>query len=235
MLYSDYVAIVLQHLSVDAARRGLENFRARMIKNALVDLQRFIVSYRKDHTTTYQVANLQAEENGMLGNLPDGAVPSAFYIVSTKVSTKDGLAHPLCNRNRLDYWPWTDRQHLFCTTCDTRLYAYALALSGRMFAIHPAVNTETYLLLVWDGLKSDFVDGDTVVFPEESAEAVAAYVKWRILLEIDKNPALAQTQFAIWSMKRLALYRDQQEKQDAEKPDEEFPASAAPAAPAANF
>lgn len=235
MTYAAFVAIVLENLPIEADRRGLEIFRARVIRNAVVDLQRYIPSYRRDHTTTYNAANLQVEENGMLGNLPEGAIPTAFWIISTKEDSA-GDAHPLCNRNRLDFWPWVNRSHLFCAaTCDRRLYAYALAPSGRMFAIHPAVNDETYLLLVWDGLKSDFADVDSVVWPAEAAEAVAAYVKCRILLEIDKNPVLAQQEYVIYTTKRLALYRDQQEKQDAEKPDEEFPSTAAPAAPAANF
>lgn len=234
MTWAAYVAVVLEHLSVDAERRGLEDFRSRMIRNSVVDLQRFIRPYRVGHTTTYLEADLVTKENGMIGNLPTGAIPEAFYIYSI-ADGSDGDPHPDCNRNRLDYWPWENRSHLFCTNCDSRLYAYTLAPYGKMFAIHPLLNDETKLLLVWEGIKIDFEDADDVPWPEEAAEASAAYVKWRILLEIDKNPALAQQQFGIWSMKRLSLYRDEQEKQDAGKPDEEYPASIAPSPPAADW
>ncbi len=234
MTYAQFVAIVEENLPIESERRGLEDFRARMIKNALVDLQRYIVSYRVGHSTTYQEADLQLEEHGMLGNLPAGAVPTAFWIIDT-ADGRDGEPHPQCRRNRLDFWAWVARKHLFCSSCDRGLYAYALDPFGKMFAIHPALNDETELLLIWNGIKSAFVDADVVPFPEEAAEAVAAYVKWRILLEVDKNPALAQVEYGVWSMKRLALYRDQQEKQDAEKPDAEFTAADAPAAPANNF
>ena len=234
MLYSAYYLIVMEHLSVDAERRGLEDFRERMAKNALVDLQRFIRSYRVGHSTTYEAADLQEEEYGMIGNMPTEAVPEAFYTLSTELDD-DGVAHPYCKRNRMDFWPWESRKTLLCSSCEQTLYAVAIAPYGNMFVIHPVVNDETQLLLVWEGIKSNFVDADTVLFPEQSAEAVAAYIKWRILLEIDKNPALAQQQFAIWSSKRLALYRDDQEKQDAQKPDQEYPTSIAPTAPAANW
>lgn len=234
MIWSAYVTLTLEHLTVDADRRGLEDFRNRMIRNSVIDLQRFIRAYRTGHTTSYQVADMDLKEYGMLGNLPAGATPEAFYIISTALGT-DGETHENCARNRLDFWPWTSRKHLLCSPCDRRLYAYAISPYGLTFVIHPILNDETYLLLVWEGLKMDFDDADEVPFPEQAAEASAAYVKWRILLEVDKNPQLAQVQYGIWTMKRLALYRDEQEKQDAEKPDEEYPTSAAPTPPAANW
>ncbi len=230
MTWAQFVSVVEEHLSVDAQRRGLEAFRARMMRNAVVDLQRYIKAYQQGHTTTYDAADLEEKEHAMLGNLPAGAIPHAFYIYSTKTDSED-VAHPDCRRNRLDFWDWDRRQSLICHPCERRLYAYAISPQGKMFVIRPALNAETELLLVWQGLKISFVDADTVPFPEEAAEAVASYVKWRILLEIDKNPTLAGTQYQIWAMKRLALYRDEQEKLDAQKSDEEYPVSAAPAAP----
>lgn len=216
---------------MDADRRGLEDFRARAMKNAAVNLQRFITAYQVGHTTTYLEADLDTQEYAMIGNLPTGAIPHAFYIYSTAVDS-EGDAHPDCNRNRLDYWDWNNRQFLICNNCEKRLYAYSIAPQGRMFIIRPLLNDDTKLLLVWQGIKSEFDDADVVPWPEAAAEAVTAFVKWRILLEIDKNPALAQTQFAIWSTARLALFRDEQEKLDAEKKDQEYPSSIAPAAPA---
>lgn len=234
MTWTQFMAVVDEHLSVDANRRGLEDFRERTMRNSVVDLQRYIRAYQTGHTTTYAVADLDEIEHAMLGNLPAGAIPSAFYIYSTEVDS-EGDAHPDCNRNRLDFWDWERRQHLICCPCDIRLYAYALAPQGRQFMIHPILNADTRLLLVWQGLKIDFAGGDTVPFPEEAAEAVAAYTKWRILLEIDKNPTLAGTQYAIWKQKLGSLYLDERAKQDAEKPDQEYPTSQAPTAPAVNW
>lgn len=228
------MATVDEHLSVDANRRGLEDFRERMMRNAVVDLQRYIRAYQTGHTTTYAAADMDEIEHAMLGNLPAGAIPSAFYIYSTEVDS-EGDAHPDCRRNRLDYWQWENRQHLICNACDHRLYAYAISPQGKEFMIHPILNSDTRLLLVWQGLKINFVGADVVPFPEEAAEAVAAYVKWRILLEIDKNPALANVQYGIWKMLRSSLYLDERDKLSAEKSDEEYSASQAPAAPAANW
>jgi hypothetical protein len=221
MIYSAYVAVVLEQLTVDAARRGLEDFRAQQIRNSVVDLQRFIRGYRKGHTTTYAEGDLTQIGCAARGAVPDGAIPSALYIQSTATVT-----HPPCDtaapvRNRLDLWPWDHRDHLSYAACDRRLYAYTLSPFGTSFIIHPALNDETELLLVWEGIKRDFADGDTVPWPEDASEASAAYVKWQINLQVDKNIPLAREYRDLYSTKRLALYRDFQERLDAEKPDEE--------------
>lgn len=234
--WTQFMATVDEHLSVDANRRGLEDFRERMMKNAVVNLQRYIPSYQIGHSTTYQVADMDEIEHAMLGNLPAGCTPHAFWIISNKVGS-DLVAHPDCNRNRLDMWQWDNRQHLICgvCNCDERLYAYSISPQAKTFLIHPILNTDTELLLVWQGIKIDFVGADVVPFPEQAAEAVAAYVKWRILLEVDKNPALAQQQYGILKMLRSDLYLEERDKKSAQKTDEIYPTSQAPAAPAANF
>ncbi len=233
MIYSEYVDLVLEQLTVDAGRRGLEDFRAQQIRNSVVDLQRFIRGYRKGHTTTYAAADLTQIGCAARGNVPEHAIPEALYIQSTTV-----LARPPCDtdapvRNRLDMWPWVNRDHLSYAACDRRLYAYALSPYGNTFVIHPALNDETELLLVWEGIKRDFADGDTVPWPESASEASAAYVKWQINLQVDKNIPLVREYQALYNMKRLALYRDFQEKLDAEKMDEE-PVSGIQPAPGTN-
>ena len=232
--WTQFMATVDEHLSVDANRRGLETFRERTMRNAVVDLQRHIVAYQKGHTTTYAAADLDTVENAMLGNLPVGAIPSAFYTYSNQLDSA-GVAHPDCYRNRMDFWPWENRQQLICSLCEPRLYAYAVSPQGTEFMIHPILNTDTRLLLVWQGLKIDFVALDVVPWPQEAAEAVAAYTKWRILLEIDKNPALAQAQYAIWKNARGDLYLDERAKLSAEKSDQEYSPTQAPVAPAVNW
>ena len=42
MTWAEYVDYVKEHLTVDANRRGLEDFTPRMIRNSVADLQRFI-------------------------------------------------------------------------------------------------------------------------------------------------------------------------------------------------
>lgn len=230
LTWTQYMAVVDEHLSVDANRRGLEEFRERAMRNAVVNLQRYITAYQQGHTTLYTEADMTTLQYAHLGNLPSGAIPHAFYTYTTEVDS-EGEAHPFCRRNRMDFWTWPNRQQLICSQWDLRLYAYAISPQGKTFIIHPMLNDDTRLLLVWQGLKINFAAGDTVPFPEESAEAVAAYVKWRILLEVDKNQQLAQAQYAIFKNARGDLYLDEREKLSAEKPDEEYDVGSASAPP----
>lgn len=262
MLWSDYVTQVDAHLVTDATRRGLETFRDRFLRNAVIDLQRFIPGYRVGNTTTYQVADVVAVGSAHLVAFPAGARPTAVYIIDT-----DPAADSATQRYRLDFYPWLKRQALidgdlqFCDwwagcwggwgpSCQSgpppvtppgaswgwacrKGYVYSIGPHGKNFLIYPQLTATTELLLVWDGLKTSFADGDSVPFPDESCEAVAAYIKAKVCNYVDKNVALGQIANQDWKEGRLKLYRDWQETQSMEEKDEEYDATAL--APPTNF
>jgi hypothetical protein len=242
--WADFIVLVDEHLGVDATRRGIEKLRLRAARDAVLDLQRYIRAYRQGHQTTYLSTNLSVVTNAHLGALPPQAKPKAFYTISTALAAGAGsspdfdsgdfdpgdfdttgstpeLVDPNCQRNRMRFHPWRDRRSMVCRTgkCD---YLYTISPFSKQFLISPLINDETKLLLIWDGLKLDFLDADDVPFPAQAAEAVGAYAKWKILLEVDKRPDLAREQFALYTLKRLALYREEQESQDADGEDEEY-------------
>jgi hypothetical protein len=221
MTWADFKDIIDEHLTVNANRRGTEALKARASKNCAADLQRFIRGYRSGHTTIYQAADLTLTTKAMLGQLPTGAIPEALYIISSAIVDGE-LVDPNCRRNRLDFVPWLNRERLICGQCDERSYLYSIAPYGNQVLVHPIINDETYLLLVWEGIKSNFADGDNVPFPEDAAEAFAAYILSKIFSQIDRNPGAAAEQWAEYRRLRLSLYRDFQEKLDAEKPDQEY-------------
>lgn len=218
MTWGEYVILVKEQLGVDAERRGIEKLRSRVIRNSVVDLQRFIAGYKEGHVKIFAPEDLILQEHAMLGEMPSGAVPQAFYIYSTKADAA-GVRRPLIRQNRLDFVDWFHRQAMIGGR-SPRSYCYSISPTGRSFYIHPILNDETVLKLVWTGLRQDFSDFEDVPFPEEAAEASAAFTKWRILLEVDKRVDLAREQQAIYSQRRLSLYRDFQEKLDAEKKDD---------------
>lgn len=251
MTYSESVADVIEELGVDGNRRGIELQRAKWIRDGFVDLQRFIRAYRGGHTTTYQVADLTEKGYAHLGTLPEQAKPKAFYIVSEVPDAETGdLPNPNIARNRLDYVAWEDRfsqmidrgspesedGSVACRPIGWREYRYAVSPFSRQFMVHPLVNDETYLLVVWDGLKMAFADNDVVPWPEWAAEAVASYVKWKILKFVDKRPDLAREEYGAYVNNRLKLWREQNEAQVADGRDEEYTDSVVPnPAPFANF
>lgn len=234
MIWADFKAAVLEELGVDGTRRGIEAMRTRAIRDAVIDLQRYIRAFRTGHTTVYQEADLTATDWAHLGTLPDQAKPKAFYTVSEVPKADATLPDPNCCRNRLDFVAWQDRQAMICDKYGVRSYQYAISPFSKTFLVHPLINDETYLLVVWDGLKMTWADVDVVTFPEQAAEAAAAYVKWKILLLVDKRIDLAHEYFdrpknqGIYPGLRLALGREQRESQDADGKDEEYAAIAVP-------
>lgn len=223
MTWEEFMVLVNEHLGVDANRRGTENLRNRAARDAVLDLQRFIRAFRQGHRTNFLVADLTTVTKAHLGALPTGAKPKAFYIISTGDSDGDGETDdPNCKRNRLERVAWEDRRHMICGRVGCRKYLYAISPFSKQFLVHPLINDETKLLLVWDGLKMDFDDADEVHFPIQAAEAVGAYIKWKVLLNVDKRLDLAREEYALYVQRRLSLFREQQEAQEADGKDEEY-------------
>lgn len=81
MTWGDFVELVESHLSVEATRRGMENFRARYMRNAVLDLQRYIPSYRAGNVTTYTLADVETVTRASLGELPPQAKVKAFWMI----------------------------------------------------------------------------------------------------------------------------------------------------------
>jgi hypothetical protein len=117
MVWSQFLQAVNDALGTEANRRGLEAFRARHIANAVIDLQRYIPSFRQGNSTKYTAANLTVQSKGMVGSLPTGAKVKAFYIYSTGPNDD-----PNCKRYKLDYYPWARRHEMLCGELDFRTW-----------------------------------------------------------------------------------------------------------------
>jgi hypothetical protein len=246
MNWGEFVDAVESHLAVESNRRGMEAFRSRFMRNAVLDLQRYIRGYREGNSTVYTTASLTDEGQAQVGEFPTGAKPKAMYIYSVDAD----LDNPLCYRYRLQFYPWLQKQDLICgrlnftswlgsccatSGCPTvtltadqqaawtsKAYVYTIGPFGRNFLIYPKVTASTRLVLFWDGYHYVWSDSDTINFPEEASEAVAAYVQWKISRSVDKNIGLSKEFESDWLKLRLSLYRDFQETQDAEQKEEAY-------------
>jgi hypothetical protein len=253
MTWEEFVDAVDSHLAVEANRRGLSAFRDRYMRNAVLDLQRYIRGYREGNTTVYTSAQVTDHGQAQLVDFPQGAKPKAVYIYSVDTDLDD----PLCYRYRLNFYPWLKRQDLICGRLSfanwwggcwpdggcptvpvdeedeqawlTKAYVYTIGPMGRTFLIYPKLTESTRLLLVWDGYKYTWNDSDTINFPPEASEAVASYVLAKIYKAVDKNIPLAREYEADYARLRLSLYRDFQETQDMEEKDEEYDSDVIPA------
>jgi hypothetical protein len=254
MLYSTFLAAVNALLGPEAIRQGTAGLRSQHITNALIDLQRYIPSYRIGNSTTFLAANLTVESQAMVGAMPLGAKPKAFYIYSN-ASGDD----PNCKRYMLDRYPWKKRQDLLCgrldfptwwsnccwgfpggvcppcptppvnpscpnpwSWCEERGYVYSVSPHLDSFIIYPSLNAYDSLLFIWDGYKSVFNPTDTVPYPIEASEAVAAYVLAKIRRQIDRDVNLARESWSDYLNARRSLIREYNENLVADGEDDEY-------------
>lgn len=251
LTWSEFQTIVNNMLSVESTRRGTEAFRDQYMRNAVMDLQRFIRGYRTNNVSVYTANDVSPQSAASLGQLPSGARPKAFWIYSN-LSGDD----PNCKRYRLDPYPWNRRQDLLCGAldysswwagccgtnclgqtpppnpppagsfdwCHGKAYVFSISPYGNNFLCYPPITASKNLLVVWDGLKIDFNSGDIITLPEEAGEAVADYIMWKLSLRIDKNPILAAASEKMYYENRLKLFRDEREKTQADSytEDEEY-------------
>lgn len=235
MLWSAFKTAVESHLAVETNRRGLEAFRARHMRNAVLDLQRYIRAYRSPFKTTYAVANVTTIGVAQQIALPSGVVlPKALYIY--KVDDVDEPYNDECCKERLEWYPWNARQDLICgqlnfatwSACGcsvggcavepasvedlqawlAKAYVYTMAPMGKYIIFFPQITASTRLLLLFESETYSPADADDVPFPEQASEAVAAYLLSRIARVVDKDPNQALAYDAEYRRLRLSLFRD---------------------------
>lgn len=86
MIFAEFKAAVLEELGTDGTRRGIETFRTRAIRDAMIDLQRYIRAFRQGHATVYTANDLVTKACAMIGPLPAQAKPKAFYIYKVETA-----------------------------------------------------------------------------------------------------------------------------------------------------
>lgn len=252
MVWSQFLAAVNACMGPESTRRGLEAFRTQHITNAVIDLQRYVPSFRQGNSTQFLAAQLTVESSAMVGSLPGGAKVKAFYIYSN--ATNDD---PNCKRYRLDYYPWAKRSDIICgrldwntwwgnccwgpscpvppappppnpacpnpwSWCSERAYVYSISPHLDTFVIYPPLNAYDTLLMVWDGYKSVFNPTDIVPYPLEASEAVAAYVLSKIHRLIDRDPQLGAADMQDYVLARRALIREWRDNLVTDGQDDEY-------------
>lgn len=104
----------------------------------------------------------------------------------------------------------------------SRAYVYAISPHLDNFVIYPALTATTNLLMVWDGFKSSFSDGDVVPYAIEVSEAVSAYVLSKVKKTIDKNREDAADSWNDYVTARRALVREYRDNLSTDGQDDEY-------------
>lgn len=184
LTFLDFKTAVGDLITVDHARFGTESYIPRLIRLGLIDLQRYVEQLQSGQKNVFTVFDVVQEGEANVGTLPEGAMVRDLYYV-----TKDCP----CSQRPFVPYPWDNRFDLICGSPKISNWQYFVCIDphAQEFTIFPALKETAELWLYWDGLKSDYADGDTTRFTEAEAEAVSQYVKYHLLLEVDKDPVLA--------------------------------------------
>ncbi len=117
-------------------------------------------------------------------------------------------------RYKLDAYLWRDRYDLIDGKVPDSLYAYAISPDSKTYIIHPALTSATKLNLVWQGIKTTWLDEDELsdAWDDAAAECVAEYVKSRIVRQYDKDSvARADRHYQDYMRLRRAIYVEMRE------------------------
>lgn len=186
MTWLEFKTLVKDFLTVDGDRIGATKGIDGKIRMGVIDLQSFIPPMRIGQRNVYGMYDMVQEGEASLGQFPDepnGVMAREIYWITKGCPCAQRPTHP---------YPWAHRMDLICGHPKIHNWQYLAAIDpyGREFMVFPKIPEDAEIWLYWDGLKSNFLDTDSVVFGEAEAEAVAHYVKAWISLEIDKDPVL---------------------------------------------
>jgi hypothetical protein len=199
MTWSQFKALVREFLPVDAEREGAQTFIDRLIEAALTSIQELVPYYREGLEAIYQQSDLVVEGLASRGTLPDRARPREAYIASLDADGNE------TGRTDLASVSFADRYSLIRGGRENG--AIAIAGWGGIFYVSPYVQADRRLVIVWDGIKSTFADGDGLPkFGLREAEAIALYVKSELARRSDNDLQSWQTYERDWLTKRQGLY-----------------------------
>lgn len=201
MTYLEFKTAVKVLLTVDANRLGAESYVDQMIRQAVLDVQYFVPFYQLDHATTYAPADMTSQGLASVGTLPGGAKLEDAWFVQTNEE---------CCRFPMFPYPWEKRYDLVCgSVCSSVCYEpYFLAIDpkGNNFYAYPALSDGYELVIYWDGLRLEFVDGDTVPFDEAMVMAVAEFVSAKVARRVNHDLVEHDSYMKSYAIQRNHLY-----------------------------
>jgi hypothetical protein len=175
-------------LPIEAQRVGIGNtatdYRTSLIRQAVIELQRIIPSYKINHETIYYPEDLVREGLAVRGVRPPQSVFKDLSIFRLTDGVCDarfaGVPHEWSRRFELVHG----------SVCvNDKQCRYSMDPSGnRTFYIYPMPENEAWFVsMFWDGTKLEFQDDDQVPFTEATARAVALFVKANAASDVEDD------------------------------------------------
>ena len=211
MTWAEFQTYVLNFLPVESQRLGIEHFRDQQLRASVIDLQSLIPALRVGHTTT-----VAADDFAMDGPLagtcaaPDGWVRNVWLVSDEADENRPGSS----NRKPYTSGAWAERKNLVLGL-DKTIGRWLLSPDQQTILLSPVPDDDHHVEIEWDGIKRTFANSDVVPFNEEMAEAVAEFMKAKIVQHVERDMATATTHFQEYARLRRRIYADIKQKENA--------------------
>jgi hypothetical protein len=210
MQYSEFLAAVDQHLTVDANRQASSFLKQRLIQDAIWDLQFYIPAFRNPGATLVTAGQMSSVYRAMSYALPLGRRVLGTNLV---VADSDGfpIKYPMCPvcldlRHKLTLGELTtitplddgsERIEGLYWTFDPR--------EGRVY-LSPSLASHESVEFVWDSFRQTFLPEDILIWFPDAIWAVANWTKAHMLREIHEDEAGYRSYLASYFDQRSNLY-----------------------------
>lgn len=185
--WGEFKSMVRTLLTVDANRLGLQDtpdgkpgYISLMIRQAVLDLQHHIPVYCIYHETLYYPQDFVTEGRASRGVLPPMAKLRDMWICNVATNSRFPVLHD---------FPWEHRFELVngLTTIPDHNGRVAIEPDAYKFYAYPEIKGTFVLSVFWNGNKTCFQDNEETPFSEDTAMAVAEYVKGKIAREVNND------------------------------------------------
>ncbi len=192
---------------------GVDGFITRNIRLAVIDLQNYVTTYRKNHETIYYPQDFVTEGFASKAVAPPHAHIKEIWFINNKADDAGNFRYPA---TRMDYGQRFELINGIKLLPDQH-GRIAFDDAGYNFYAYPVVGDGWVLSVFWDGMgvgnvKLDFQTDELVPFEEDCAECVADYVKSKIAREVDKDMQMYGSYRDSFMSKRRDLYLRNKDK-----------------------
>lgn len=205
MTWQEFKTDVLTFMLVDADRLGTTTFRDNIIRQAVIDMQRCVETYRLGHETVFDTDDLIVNGQASQGQLPDQANLRDSYVIT--VGNR-------CKQYQLQQYPWSNRNDLICG--NMRMHRgqgwFAIDPQALTFLAWPAIREGEAIQLFWDGQKLSFQDSDTVPFGEAAAFAAHHMLQAYFEKNVNHDIKAFGVEMALFNKFKAKCYIDENDR-----------------------
>lgn len=190
-------------LTVDEKRKALDTFKDKVYRAAAVKLQEYIPFYQQRQLSVFQLNQTPPEtedqgETTRVSLSENGQIQEVFI----RYPAKDGCGESV---RPLERFPWNKRHSLF-TGCIGELGPVVMISPNRDLFVYPKLEEGEKIEIYWHGIRRSFQDTTVLPWDTEASECAAAYVKAKIVREVDKDLNLYQSYLQTFQKERQELY-----------------------------